>query len=421
MADDLPAPPSDGGSRRTDTELLRTIIGVISAGLDLDDTLRRLADLVTEVTMTDVCFVHLLDESGDELILAGATPPFDRLAGTVRLRVGEGVAGWVALHGRPAVVDDKWGDPRYKYIPSLRGEDFSSLVSVPMVDRGGRLVGVLNVHSRRRRTFAQEDVDLLSQVASLMAGAVENAQLHTRLAEREEALERFAQHTLKLQESERQRVAAEIHDGISQRIVSLYYHLSAAADASPPPAPSVLAQLRAARELASAALDEARSAIDGLRPPLLDDLGLGACLRELLNGLPPGIAADTDIDDIVLDAHVETAFYRIAQEAIQNIVKHARATRVQVVLRGDARQTRLVVRDDGIGFESGAGAAHGGYGLAGIRARSDLIGAGVDVSSAPGEGTAVTVTFGGRVDAVKPARHGLRDAQISEARRRPDS
>ncbi len=221
--------------------------------------LQGVAGLVTETTGTDVCFVHLLDERGRKLQLRGATPPFDGLVGKIELVVGEGVAGWVAAHGEPAViVDDKTADPRYRYIPALRGEEFTSMVSVPIVTPMGHLVGVLNVHTRQRREFAAVDVDLLRSVAGLVAGAIENARLHTRLAEREETLERFAERMVEWQEQERRRMAGEIHDGISQRIVSLFFHLSAAADAIPG-APDVAAeQVARAQELAAAALDETR-------------------------------------------------------------------------------------------------------------------------------------------------------------------
>ena len=79
-----------------------------------------------------MCFVHLLDEQGRTLRLRGATPPFDSLVGKIELALGEGVSGWVASHGEPAViVDDKTADPRYLYIPALRGEEFTSMASVP--------------------------------------------------------------------------------------------------------------------------------------------------------------------------------------------------------------------------------------------------------------------------------------------------
>ena len=138
-----------------------------------------MANLVTETTATDVCFVHLIDEDGRTLRLRGATPPFDRLVGKIELAVGEGVSGWVADHGEPAVIiGDKNSDPRYRYIPALRGEDYTSMVSVPVVTPLGHLVGVLNVHTRLRREFTTSDVDLLRSVAGLVAGAIENARLH---------------------------------------------------------------------------------------------------------------------------------------------------------------------------------------------------------------------------------------------------
>ncbi|HEV2760398.1 MAG TPA: GAF domain-containing protein, partial [Acidimicrobiales bacterium] len=213
--------------------LLEHIIEVTSADLDVREVSQRGAALVTEATDSDVCFVHLLDDELHRVVLAGATPPFDEQVGSVQLALGEGIAGWVAKHARPAVVPDKWKDSRYRYIPELRGQDFASMVSVPMLARG-RVVGVLNVHSRAARDYGDDDLVLLRQVATVMAGAIENARLYRRLAEREETLERFASRTVEAQELERRRLAGEIHDGISQRLVSLWYHLLAAEDAVGP-------------------------------------------------------------------------------------------------------------------------------------------------------------------------------------------
>jgi len=390
-----PAPELSLHDLLAENAVLRRIIGTFSASLDLDDTVRRVALLMTEVTAADVCFVHVLDETGRRLILAGGTPPFDGLAGTIELAVGEGVAGWVAQHGEPAVVEDKWSDPRYRYFPELRGEQYASLLSVPMLSRAGHLVGVLNVHSEQRRHFSPDRVSLVRDVANLMAGAVENARLYTQLAEREEAVERFAHHTLELQEAERQRLAAEIHDGISQRIVSLHYHLCAAADALPSPSEVVAAQLGAARDLAAAALDEARSAIGGLRPPLLDDLGLGACLHMLARELPASMATEVEVDECDLDPHVETAIYRMAQEALQNVVKHSQASQVRIEMRATPRAVRVTVADDGVGFVPDAVLAEPGgtrFGVTGMRARADLVGADLSIRSVPGKGTTVTIT-----------------------------
>jgi two-component system NarL family sensor kinase len=308
------------------------------------------------------------------------------------------VTGWVADHGQPAViVDNKAADPRYRYIPALRGEEFTSMLSVPVVTPMGHRVGVLNVHTRVRREFTPADVELLGTVAGLVAGAIENARLHRRLAEREEALEQFAERMVEWQEHERRRMAREIHDGISQRIVSLFFHLSAAADAIPG-SPGVAAeQVARAQELAGAALDETRSAIAGLRPPVLDDLGLAASLESLAHGFP---ALDVRVDAAALSMaeHAETAVYRTAQEALQNVAKHASAQTVRVRLHRHKDRVVLEVADDGSGFDSAAAALGGpagsaGFGLSGMRERAELLGGRLELTSAPGRGTTVRLSI----------------------------
>lgn len=401
----------DDGALRGD-RLLRQIIEVVSADLDLSGIVQRVAELVTEATGCDVCFVHLLDEERSLLTLAGATPPFDRLAGTVELIVGEGVAGWVAKHAEAAVIQDKWSDPRYRYIPALKGEDFATMVSVPMVHRGGTVVGVVNMHLRARTEFTRGDVSLFCDVANLLAGVVENARLYARLAEREDALERFAVKVIEAQELERRRLAGDLHDGISQRLVGLWFHLSAASDATGDDWATVSRQLAAAKELAADALDETRDAIAGLRPAVLDDLGLGPSLESLARGLGD-LELELDVDPCRLAPHIETALFRITQEALQNVVKHAGATRVRVELRydepagdepggghkagaGRGGGVTLVISDDGCGFDTSrvAGTSHGfSYGLASMRERAELIRATFRITSAPGRGATVLVAL----------------------------
>jgi len=398
-----------------EAQLLSKVIETISAGLDLDRILQGVAQLVTETTETDVCFVHLLDERGRKLQLRGATPPFDTMVGTIELAVGEGVAGWVADHGQPAViVDNKSADPRYRYIPALRGEEFTSMLSVPVVTPMGHLVGVLNVHTRERREFTPADVELLGSVAGLVAGAIENARLHRRLAEREEALERFAERMVEWQEHERRRMAGEIHDGISQRIVSLFFHLSAAADAIPGSPDIAAEQVARAQELAGAALDETRSAIAGLRPPVLDDLGLAASLESLGHSFPT-LDVRVEAAHLSMAEHVEMAVYRTAQEALQNAAKHASAQSVRVRLHRQKDRAVLEVTDDGTGFDVAAAATPGGltpdgltpggaaggltpggptgFGLSGMRERAELLGGRLELVSTPGRGTTVRLTI----------------------------
>ncbi|MCA1691048.1 MAG: GAF domain-containing protein [Acidimicrobiales bacterium] len=394
-----PAPAFTGVDQAAENRLFRLIIEVTSSDLDVREVSQRVAALVTEATGADVCFVHLVDEERERVVLAGATPPFDELVGSVELALGEGIAGWVAKNARPTVVPNKWNDRRYRYIPSLRGEDYASMVSVPMLVRppSARVVGVLNVHTKEAREWNDRDVALLSDVANLLARTIENARLYASLAQREEVLETFAARTVEAQELERRRLAAEIHDGISQRLVSLWYHLLAAEDAVGDPA-RVSKELAVAKELARAALSDARSAITGLRPSVLDDLGLGPSLESLARSLP-GVETEVEIapDRLpahVLPPHVEVALYRIAQEAVQNVLKHSNATHLTLVFGPSEEGARLVVADDGTGLpEDWMAAAEEGhsYGMVGMRERAELIGARLTVTSHPGRGTSVEV------------------------------
>ena len=196
--------------------LLLGIIEVVSAGPEVETLAAAVAALITAATATDVCFVHVLDDTGRSLVLTGATPPFDDHVGLVRLPFGSGVTGWVASHREPVVlVDDKEHDPRYLPLPALRGTEFTSMVSVPMATVPAGLVGVLNVHTVARRAFTDRDVRLLVVIGGLVAGALHQARTHRKLVARERMHERFTEQVVAAQETERRRLASDIHDGIS--------------------------------------------------------------------------------------------------------------------------------------------------------------------------------------------------------------
>ena len=189
-----------------ENDLLHAVIDAVSSGPDVEPLAAAVARLITDATATDVCFVHVLDDTGRSLTLTGATPPFDQEVGRVRLPLGTGVTGWVAAHREPVVlVEDKHADPRYVQIPALRGTDFTSMASVPMASGAAGLVGVLNVHTVNRREFSDRDVRLLMSIGGLVAGAMHQAVMHRRLAARERAHERFAEQVIAAQETERRR------------------------------------------------------------------------------------------------------------------------------------------------------------------------------------------------------------------------
>jgi signal transduction histidine kinase len=393
----------DLGDLAADRELalLRELIQAASSGPGVEPLAAAAARMITEATATDVCFVHVLDDSDRSLTLAGATPPFDAEIGKIRLPLGSGVSGWVASHRQPVVIThDKESDPRYMPFQSLRGSDFTSMVSVPMETDPGGLVGVLNVHTVERREFTPGDVELLLVIGRLIAGALHQARLHRQLVARERAHENFVEQVIEAQELERRRLAGDIHDGISQRLITLSYRLDAAARAAETD-PAVMAeQLGMARELVDLTLQEARAAISGLRPPVLDDLGLAGGLASLARSIGQ-LDVKVDLAETRLPDHIELALYRIAQECLQNVVKHARATTARLTFAVDAGDpadiARLEIVDDGVGFdtfERPLGSDEmGGYGLLSMAERAEIVGGRLNIRSRPGAGTAVTATI----------------------------
>jgi signal transduction histidine kinase len=377
--------------------LLRELIQAASSGPGVEPLAAAAARMITAATGTDVCFVHVLDDTNRSLTLTGATPPFDSEAGKIRLPLGSGISGWVASHGEPVVIsNDKESDPRYMPFESLRGRDFTSMVSVPMETDPGGLVGVLNVHTVERREFTDRDVQLLLVIGRLIAGAMHQARLHRQLVARERAHENFVEQVIEAQELERRRLAGDIHDGISQRLITLSYWLDAARRSTGADPAAVAEQLEKARELVELTLQEARAAIGGLRPPVLDDLGLAGGLASLARSIPQ-VDIEVQLADTRLPDHIELALYRIAQECLQNVVKHAGASTARLTFAVDGGGARLEIVDDGVGFdtfEHPLGSDEmGGYGLLSMAERADIVGGRLNIRSRPGAGTAVTATI----------------------------
>ena len=161
-------------------------------------------------------------------------------------------------------------------------------------------------------------------------------------------------------------------------------------------ADAVAEQLEKARELVELTLQEARAAIGGLRPPVLDDLGLAGGLASLARSIPQ-LNLEVELAETRLPDHIELALYRIAQECLQNVVKHAKASTAKLTFAVDDGAARLEIVDDGVGFdtfEHPLGSDEmGGYGLLSMAERAEIVGGRLNIRSRPGAGTAVTATI----------------------------
>ncbi len=387
--------PGTGRISRDALRMLPGIIEILSQSGRRDGVLASVADLVLDATGADACFLHRWDPDERRLQMVAASQPYADLVGRIELAEGEGVAGWVARHRIPVVIArDKWSDPRYKYIPELGGDRYTSMVSLPAMSGRGRLMGVLNLHTVDERDFAPEDLEFLTATAALVAAHLEAEDLIEATMVKEAELEALVQSTILAQETERRRVATEIHDGVTQLVVAALYRLRAALA-------SVGADHPAARELDTAArlLEEAegesRRAIRRLRPPVLDDLGLVAALRELAAEASETLDVEVRAPRVRdLSETVELVLYRVAQEAIRNVAKHAQASRVSISVDADEDEVRMAVVDDGRGFdvaEAFAVREGASYGMAGMRERTEMVGGTFLVASEPEAGARIDV------------------------------
>jgi GAF domain-containing protein len=172
---------------REENQTLYAVIKLVSSSLEVLPMLQGVVELATEATGCHACFIYLLDDG--QLTVRAASPVFAEAVGRVSFSVEEGVTGWVARHRTPEFIrEGAMDDPRMKYVPSLEEERFQSMVLVPILARSGDTIGVIVLHTRAPHEFAEETVKLLVHIASLVSGAIENAQLYDRERSRVHAL-----------------------------------------------------------------------------------------------------------------------------------------------------------------------------------------------------------------------------------------
>jgi signal transduction histidine kinase len=267
-----------------------------------------------------------------------------------------------------------------------------------------RAVGVLEVYGPG--VLAENDtVEVLESLTTQAASALENARLYGELAEREKRLQELVGKILVAQEEERRRVAYEVHDGLAQVAAAAHQHLQAFAQYHPPQSQDGQDELKHVSGLVRQTVGEARRIIADLRPTALDDFGLKSAIRLHLDTLRAAgwrIAYKDSLSDERLPAATETAIFRVVQEALNNVGKHAGTKRVNLSLEqhpaegtspGEGGRVRIQIRDYGRGFVPESSASRGGpgerVGMTGMRERVTLLGGEFRVASRPGVGTLI--------------------------------
>jgi signal transduction histidine kinase len=264
------------------------------------------------------------------------------------------------------------------------------------IEAGEQRLGVVNLLCPDDQPFSADDRDLLSAISVQISEVVVNAWLRLKLAEKEQARQYLLESLVEAQEEERSRLARELHDGAGQMLTTLLVRLKTLeTQTTDVPVRHGLANTL---ELLSTTIEQVRDLSYRLRPAALEEFGLAVALRTLVAETleDGGIAARCrlELGDLLLPHGVEVSLYRIAQEALTNVVRHARAERVEVTLAAGNGGITLQIRDDGCGFATHQVTNHGTQrhlGLISMTERAQMVGGRLRVESAPGKGTAIHV------------------------------
>lgn len=301
--------------------------------------------------------------------------------------------------GKPLVLNDlgKRTDFPIADFPVLASEGLSTVAIFPFRIKENH-EGVLAVGFRADRRLTEREFRLLASLADKAAIALANAGLYEDLRERELELERLTDARVEAQEDERRRIAREIHDGLGQMLSAIKFHVEVLEDTRGLGEVD-RKKLLDVKELLDNVMTEAREISHNLMPSVLEDFGLNPALRLLCesfgNRLGIPIAFHSHGVDGRMEHGLEINLYRIAQEALNNISKHADAKSVDIQLILDKNGVRLTVEDDGKGFERRglpkAPGRKGGMGLISMRQRAASFGGTLTIESNPGNGTTILI------------------------------
>src|SRR3954470_9449838 len=366
------------------TEIARAVGGETDLGRILELIAKRGRALVNARTV-----VIVLEDKG-ELVVAAAAGKIDDAVVGRRIPVADSLYGEVLQSKRPERIGDLRA--RLRTVKHTIGVDAESALAVPLVFKG-KALGVLVAydHESGPSAFTVSDQQLLMSFAASAATAVATAKT---------VAQEHLRHSIEAAELERRRWARELHDETLQGLGALNVLLSAGLSGG-----DIEGAVRQSLAFIEEQIASLRNLISDLRPAVLDEIGLPPALEALAERMAAtaGLQVELDLDTAYEQEDgrtrwtpdIESAIYRLVQEALTNVAKHGVTGRAAVSVHESRGCIEVEIRDDGAGFDPDD--SSGGFGLIGMRERAELVDGKINVRSAPGEGTTVSITV--------PAKH----------------
>lgn len=392
----------------TDLELAHRRLHQISLFYDVGqalvttfDTAKLLSEameLATNVIDAGAASILLIDQARDELVFKvshGARGPILRQQ---RIPMEEGIGGWVARNGKPVIANNARSDSRFSHRVDVRtGFLTQSIAAVPLKIKG-RTIGVLEVLNKYSGSgFNQEDIQLMSYIATQAAIAIENARLYEQLRDERDQI-------IQSQEDFRRELMHNLQKGPAHLLSAIDMGLDHLERLSEQANPEVIQnEISALRNLVRQAARDASKLLFELHPILLESKGLAATLGQYVNQLRHTSSFTLHfkmVDQINYDSKVTSVIFSILREAINNIKRHADAANVWISLEVKRGQFVLTVRDDGRGFDlkkvNNSLDQQMVFGLANMRERAALIEAELQIEShikLPNRGTTIQLAL----------------------------
>jgi PAS domain S-box-containing protein len=369
------------------TTLLR-ISNDVASTLELAPLLDTIIEQVKDIAEYVRSSIFLVE--GDAIVLANSRAIAQDQPVSLRVPLAQIKPMWDKIgRGEAAIIEDVRGDSELaRAYREASGElfdtafrDIRAWMGVPLALKD-RIIGMLTLSHSQPAFYTERHAGLVSAIANQIAVAIENARLY------EQALQLAAV-------EERQRLARELHDSVSQALYGIALGARTARTLLDDDPARAVEPMDYVLQLAEAGLAEMRALIFELRPESLATEGLVAALDKQVAATRARYGIDVEAElppEPELGLAEKEVFYRVAQEALHNVVKHARASRVEVRLATEDGSTSLEIRDNGVGFDA-KGSFPGHMGLVSFTERAASIGARVDVESTPGEGTVVKLSL----------------------------
>jgi signal transduction histidine kinase len=388
----LPFDP-DAARRTAVLTALQDIARILTLEPDLERLLRKVVHAAAQ--LLDATSGSLLVWQPEEDVLIFTVTAGDEaewLEGR-RINGNQGLAGWILNHQQPVMVNDVRNDPRFSNnIDKSLGLRTYSLIGVPLMTQG-KILGVIEVINKRSgEKFDEIDLEILSALAGQAAIVIVNAQLYQKVLRDKSRL-------MAIEDQVHKKLARDFHDGPAQALANIVMSIKYAQKLLQQDPQGARDELERTKEIATHTLDQVRNTIFELRPIILETKGLVAALREYVVRLqsarvPPVRLHANDIKHR-LPAHIEEACFFIIREAVNNARKYANFSRMDITLTFLGGELVVLVEDDGQGFDVKQVYYNydeqGSWGLLNMRERAELIGGRLYISSAPGQGTSVTL------------------------------